>query len=81
MSVPPGRSLASVLRSTLTLVDYYGEQRGYDSLLRELKLVITRTIHELEEDAKSSSSDGSAPDGSGPKQAKPDQHPRSGKLA
>lgn len=62
MSIPPGRSLASVLRSTLTLIDYYGEQRGYASKLHELKRVITRTIQNLEEEVESSSSDGSTPE-------------------
>jgi hypothetical protein len=48
MSVPPSRCLATVLRGTLTLIDYYGEKRGYAAMLRPLKLELARAIGALE---------------------------------
>ena len=42
------RTLIDILRSTLSLVEYYGHMSGHDSTLHELKTTLVQTIAELE---------------------------------
>jgi hypothetical protein len=42
------RTLIDILRSTLSLVGYYGDMSGYDSTLYELKTTLVQSIAELE---------------------------------
>lgn len=49
MDVPnSSRTLIDILRSTLSLVGYYGDMSGYDSTLHELKTTLIQSIAELE---------------------------------
>ncbi len=48
MTISSARGLSNVLRSTLTLVSYYAEERHLDYLLDEVKHSLVRTIIELD---------------------------------
>ena len=74
MSIPPSRCLATVLRSTLTLIDYYGEKRGYALMLRSLKLELVRAIGDLDKMEETSPFELSPSETTelGPREIKPD---------
>jgi hypothetical protein len=42
------RTLIDILRSTLSLAEYYGNMSDYDSTLHQLKTTLVQTIAELE---------------------------------
>ncbi len=42
------RTLIDILRSTLSLAEYYGHMSGHDSTLHQLKTTLVQTIAELE---------------------------------
>ena len=48
MNHPSSTNLANILRSILSLVDYYGDTYKHGPALRELKLAITRLLADLE---------------------------------
>ena len=51
------RTLIDILRSTLSLVGYYGDVSGLDATLRGLKSSLVQTIAELEKVSENGSSD------------------------
>ena len=57
MNHPSSTNLANILRSILSLVDYYGDTYKHGPALRDLKLSITRVILDLEAETSDKSPD------------------------